>query len=381
MKGEEFEMLIGKFLRDGMSDKEKSHFFSLIVSDDNFKRRYVESICDWINNYKDLPGDCEQRQRAYKRVLSSISSNNNLKKPAGSSSRRGGFYIHRTKSLRKSGFFRIASMVACVLLFLTLGYLAGIKNIQEDKNQKAVIEDSIETLRIGEPVAVPLKTELVVPRGSRASVILADGTKVWINADSRLSYTSDYPSGNRNVYLEGEAYFEVVRVEDKISKRNYLPFTVHTKNISIVAKGTAFNVDSYTDNVKTTLTAGSVTVSSENGETKVLKPNQSVEYISNSANFSQVEKVNTELYTSWKDERWIIRSMSLDEFASKLEKRYDVVIIFEDQSIKEKRITGTLSNETIEQIMMALKTSIYIDYCFNKNQITLKSSKNKILTN
>ncbi|MEN6619567.1 MAG: FecR family protein [Rikenellaceae bacterium] len=346
-----FELLADRFLNGLITEDEKKDLFLLINSDEKLKNKYLLLAKRWVNKYKESVNEKVLRERAYKKVLNEIEGKS------------------RKKLIFKT--LKVSAVAASIVLALTIGYIA--ENRPEiDYHSELNVKDSVVKYQPQDSTFKDLKTEVVVPRGSRVKIVLADGSKAWINADSKLSYNNNFSTNNRDLYLNGEAYFEV-------AKGQSVPFKVFTKNICITAIGTAFNVESYTNHVKTTLANGSVIISSKSGETKTLQPNQSIEYISDSIGFSSVKNVQTELYTSWKDTRWIIRSMSMEEFASKLEKKFDVIIMFEDPLIKEKRITGTLSNETIEQIMQALKSSICVDYSFNKNQITLKNYKTNIL--
>lgn len=352
MNVKNFKSLADRFLDGLITEDEKKELFLLINSDEKLESKYLLLAKSWINKYNEDVNEKASRENAHKKILSKINC----------------------KSHKKLIFkiLRVSAVAASIILALTIGYFAGNRPETEYRAELST-PDTIVKYKPQDSTSKYRKTEVVVPRGSRVKITLTDGSTAWINADSKLSYNNDFSKNNRDLYLNGEAYFEV-------AKGRSLPFKVYTRNICITATGTAFNVESYTNNVKTTLANGSLIISSKSGDTKTLRPNQSIEYISDSIGFGSVKNVQAQLYTSWKDSRWIIRSMSMEEFASKLEKRYNVIIIFEDQSIKGKRITGTLSNETIEQIMQALKSSICVDYSFNKNQITLKNYKTNILS-
>jgi ferric-dicitrate binding protein FerR (iron transport regulator) len=114
--------------------------------------------------------------------------------------------------------------------------------------------------------------ELVVPYGSKSILTLPDGTKLWVNSGSKLSYQSDFAKSNRNIYLEGEAYFEV-------AKNKKLPFIVHTGNVHIRALGTAFNVKAYPEEkkIETTLVHGLLKIDKKGlKEPIILNPKQKV---------------------------------------------------------------------------------------------------------
>ena len=239
--------------------------------------------------------------------------------------------------------------------------------------------------------------EVSVPLGSRTNITLPDGTNVWLNAGSSLSYRSDFGIRNRSVSLIGEAYFNVQAGVGSV-------FTVNTRDLDIKVFGTQFNVKSYPDEdiTETTLVSGLVEVSiTEPGiraEPLRLKPNQRIVY-SRSKNEVLVETKDTDIsgrvpakvrpdavaqaslsvssvadtdeYTSWKDGRLIIRSESLENLRPKLERFFNVNITFLDDSIKSLKYSGTLEEVTIEEVMRAIARASNIQFTIDKNHITL----------
>lgn len=239
------------------------------------------------------------------------------------------------------------------------------------------------------------------PFGSRAMTILPDGTKVWLNAGSNLKYSTNYNSHTRIVKLEGEGFFDVITNPKK-------PFIVETKGVSIKAYGTAFNVKAYKEEkeVITTLVRGKVYIEGNDKQNKhfalQMKPRQSVTVLidnhnlqniqsnkqidnnfnseknieaDNSSEFNgskiKIDSVKTELYTSWKDNRWLFRFERLEDLARKLERRYDVEIVFKDEAIKNYTFNGSLYDESIDQVFEAIKLIAPINYSINHKKITL----------
>jgi ferric-dicitrate binding protein FerR (iron transport regulator) len=180
-------------------------------------------------------------------------------------------------------------------------------------------------------------SEIVIPKGQRGQIILPDGTKVWINADSRLRYPVQFNVHSREVYLEGEAFFEVAHNKHK-------PFFVHTTSIDIKVLGTHFNVMSYPDDskVETTVAEGCVSVSGKllshsagtapQKELKLL-PNKKATFIKDKGAFD-LKKVDAQNYTSWKDGNLCFREESLMDIAKKLERHFDVEITLKRPELK-----------------------------------------------
>jgi len=203
--------------------------------------------------------------------------------------------------------------------------------------------------------------------------------------------------------LEGEAYFAV-------AKNREIPFVVHTSGINITALGTAFNVKAYDDDdiIETTLEEGSVKIESISKTGKVsapliLKPKQKAVFnktrVTQTADKSVQETVkptekaivqtnpeilevdsvaDTKPFTSWKDSRWIFRHEKLEDLVRKLERRYDVEINFKDNSLKTYSFSGSLYDESIEQVFEAIKMIAPIEYKIDHKKIEIYTNENLI---
>ena len=233
--------------------------------------------------------------------------------------------------------------------------------------------------------------EIVTPLGSRTTINLSDGSEVILNAGSKLRYPRNFSRKNREVYLEGEAFFNIHK--DAANK-----FLVITPYMNIKVYGTRFNIKAYaTDRtVETTLVEGRISVIPKapgKGTRKkeiVLMPNQRlILYKKSGAGKNEVKKVkpeakkgglqvpkmiiskkvDPEYFTSWKDGRLIIKSERLDQLAVKLERRYDVHIHFRNEEVKAYRFTGIIENETVEQVFDAIKTASKINYKIKERDI------------
>jgi len=239
---------------------------------------------------------------------------------------------------------------------------------------------------------------ICVPMGSMSNITLPDGSTVWLNAGSKLTYSADFGRRDRVVSLEeGEGFFDV-------TYNNNVPFFVNVGELKIRVLGTKFNVKSYPEEkvIETTLVQGMVEVNSVVGEIKdksvVLEPNQKLTYIrkegsmeitsvkkmkkevasqtetQKTAPFRITRNINPEVYTSWKDGKLIFEGESLVCLAPKLERFYNVNISFQDESMKELKFTGTLEEVTIEEVLKAMERTSPICYEINKNQVLLKKS-------
>ncbi len=209
----------------------------------------------------------------------------------------------------------------------------------------------------------------IAPKGSVSEVILPDGTVIFLNSGSEIKYDCDMEANSREVFLTGEAWFDV-------QKSTEIPFIVHTSYYDVRVMGTEFNVKAYVedDEVVTTLEEGSICVQS----TKKLKLKQDVvlipgeQLVYNKREKSlRVGEVKPKLYTSWKDNKLIFVNMSLGELATLLERKYGVEIRIEDPRILNFHYDGTIQNETIIEVLDILQKTLPVDYVINNQCIVV----------
>lgn len=213
---------------------------------------------------------------------------------------------------------------------------------------------------------------ITVPKGSKVSVYLPDSSKVWLNAGSTLRYPASFDGKSREVWLDGEAYFEV----DANPKRQ---FFVHTSELDVVVTGTSFNMHAYSEDcsVETTLLSGVATVCKANDGTKLtsLVPNRRIIYNKKSTAF-ELQTTDAHLSASWIKGEFHFKNERLERIALKLERYYDLKIIIQDTSIKECRFTGTfLLSEPYSKILKVIELYTKATCCVQGNQVTIKKKQ------
>lgn len=238
--------------------------------------------------------------------------------------------------------------------------------------------------------------------GSKSKIQLPDGSMVWLNAGSKLTYTKDFGKKNREVVLTGEAFFDVTKNPEK-------PFLIQTNSINIKVLGTAFNVKAYPEDkqTETSLIRGNIEVTIKNrpNDKIFLSPSEKLVVenivaiennkkikVQNSAsrptikeNFSiaplvpklSINKLkyspvdSTVAETQWINNRLVFRDESFTELAIRLERWYDVMIEINDAALEEARLNGIFQSETIVQALEALKISVPFSYDQKGNKITI----------
>jgi transmembrane sensor len=191
---------------------------------------------------------------------------------------------------------------------------------------------------------------LSTPTGGQYNIVLADGTKVFLNAVSSIKYPTQFNGDQRIVELEGEAYFEVAKNKSK-------PFLVKSANQTIEVLGTHFNVHAYNNEavVKTTLLEGSVAVSSRN-QKAILKPGQQSS-VSESSNKIAVKEVDTEAAIAWKNGRFKFDNADLKSVMKQLERWYGIKVEYRGDVSDVRFNGGTFRNKNLSEVLKVLELS------------------------
>ena len=265
----------------------------------------------------------------------------------------------------------------------------------------ALISGSIFYMRSKQELLSRQWHTITTPLGAKTKIVLPDSSGIWLNAGSSIQYSNDFGNKSREIHLSGEAFFDVVKNPDAL-------FLVKTSELTIKSYGTAFNVKSYPDEgtIETTLIEGSIGVTRTTFDDRkkdevLLEPNQRVVYYrkNNSLEAPQAPSaaaetalpstqeqgqqkttyliskgIDTREYTSWKDGTIFISGETLEKLAVKLERKYDVNIHFESDALKSLRFTGSLENETVEQVIHAIGIAAQIDYEVEDRDIWFKET-------
>jgi len=218
--------------------------------------------------------------------------------------------------------------------------------------------------------------EIHIPKGGKpGDILLADGTQIQLNVAGTLRYPTSFSGADREVFLEGEARFDVAKDENK-------PFIVHLQNQTIKVYGTSFNVEAYGDESvhKVTLLSGSISLKTLDNEGKsisqiYLKPGQQANFDIASGMVS-VEAVDTLAFNHLNQGEYKFKDEALANIVRRIEKYYDVNIHVADE-LKDIRYTGTLSfNQHIDHVMSIINYDLHFKYRRNENTIFIEKSSN-----
>ncbi|EFK57637.1 FecR family protein [Sphingobacterium spiritivorum] len=209
---------------------------------------------------------------------------------------------------------------------------------------------------------------IATPRAGQYQVILEDGTRIWLNADSKVRYPSRFSGDERRIFVEGEVYLEVAHNQKRKK------FVVETDRQIIQVLGTKFNVRTYHDAAfqATTLLEGAVNIESKKTNfVSRLYPGQQAR--TDMSGNNQIVKVDAEDYAAWTEELIVLNNLNLDEVIKELERWYDVNFDPVPAALGRKKVFGSLKrNLPLRDVLKALESSYDIHFTVNERRIGIK---------
>lgn len=310
---------------------------------------------------------------------------------------------HSNQSIRRKKYISIAKMVsvAALLIFiLSIGYIyqynqksdikefANLMNTlpatQAETNEVTLIISGEKQIPLAENAKVSYSSEgsvsvntqkidiaetekeeynqIIVPKGKRSQIILADGSKVWINSGTKVIYPRRFTGKTREIFIDGQVYLDVIPNKDK-------PFIVNTSGFEVKVLGTSFCVSTYKQliNAEVVLVEGCVEVKDENNTKINIIPDQLVSI--GKQGIIGKENINAKVYTSWVDGILIMQGEKLETLLPKLELYYGVTISY-DAVIKDELIYGKLDlQDSFIDVLNSIITAIPVQYT-QKNENT-----------
>jgi transmembrane sensor len=239
----------------------------------------------------------------------------------------------------------IAAIAACVAIFVTLF-------LERTDIYHSFTHDSLVTVN--------------APAEQKMEITLSDGSSVWINAGSELKYPKAFNGKTREVYLSGEAYFDIKHSASK-------SFIVHTGKIITTVLGTAFNINApnTSEKVIITVTSGKVSVSNQKQLIAFLTPNQQITYNTKGDTHTE-EVVDVSEAIAWQQSDMHFEDITFQEAAKTLEQRFKLKILFANDKIKNCRFSGTaLKGNNIDQILRVLCAFNKASYRYSTNNIII----------
>ncbi|WPP49198.1 FecR family protein [Catalinimonas niigatensis] len=229
---------------------------------------------------------------------------------------------------------------------------------------------SVYLLIVQQPKATTYQTAY----GETRTISLPDGSSVILNANSSIQLLDDFEE-QREVWLKGEAFFEIEEVESK-DKSGYIKFTVHTDRLDVEVLGTSFNVQDWQEKTQIVLASGKVRLRSSSNQELTMEPGELAEVTKDQQSI-QKKIVNPEIYSAWTENRLFCNETPLHEVASTIAHRFGKEVIFQEESLKNVAITGTLPLQNLTLLSDVLQESLTIKIHINEDKLLISKSKEK----
>ncbi len=361
-KNSEFKGLLDKF-QAGSCSQEELRWLEKMFLDDKISESIKNAMLDEIPDFRAQGSGVDTD---YDRLFKSIQKVISEQKPT------------RPMANLRFNLVRIAAIV--VVAFLLGGTLSYFLLRNESK-------------------ATISFCEVTAPLGSTSEIVLPDNSRVWLNAGSKIRYSTTFNQNDRLLYLEGEGYF-------KVAKNTKLPFIVDAYGFEVKAIGTEFNVKAYKDDatIETTMVEGKVTLlhATENMIAGVyLTPNQKATFYKKKESLTievikKIEakkeglnyipesrliitpRIDPRSIISWKEERLIIERERLDDLMELLGRKYNIKFEFKSDDIKRFRFSGILEDETLQQVMDVIRISSPIDYAIEGKTVIIERNDKRV---
>jgi len=245
-----------------------------------------------------------------------------------------------------------------------------------DKSGKEVVKKEQNVLRYdekGKNSSAPKQNVLTVPYGKKFGLVLSDGTQVFLNSGTKLSYPTSFSEDKpRNVYLDGEAYFSVQKDENR-------PFTVITEQLNTQVYGTEFNVSYYQNELKPTvvLVEGKVGVyrpAQEGKKSEVMISPGEIAYLEKNA--IKVSETNVDKHIAWIEGKLLFVDDNFSMIVNELERHFNVEIENTVANLEDKKFTASFEKESLEQILKVFQAYTPFSYKQDGRKITISTEKN-----
>ena len=306
----------------------------LNASEEN--RKYFSDMQEvWIAASDETDDSSFNKDKAYQLFL----------KQTGATTQQG---INKRKAFQLRPWMYAAAMIIVVFICGTIAFQSG----------KRVLRNQLTQITVE------------APYGSKTKLYLPDGTLVWLNAGSKMSYAQDFGINERSLNLSGEAYFEVTRNEE-------IPFKVHTEELDVKVLGTKFNFRNYKDDLeaKVCLLEGKVALNTRQKET-ILHPDQQALLDKKTGKLS-VSDTKAAYSAEWTNDRLYFDEILLSDIIKELERSYDVKITVADDTLNTIRFYGNFRKreQSIQEIMNVLSSTDKMTYTINGKNIVITLPK------
>ena len=343
--------IIIRYLDGSATSDDRQNLLLWLKESDKNLNEFMEIKELWLSCNMCLTGESETNW-AWLRLLSRI--DNRQESGADRQAMSGRDSVADKSAMFRKGIRKWMQAAAIALVLLGTGWWIANRNTAQSSEKEVVV-----------------RNQLITAKGSKGRFVLPDSSIVWLNSDSKLSYNETFDGKQRLVHLEGEGYFEV-------AKDIRRPFIVQTGHLTVEAIGTAFDISDYDfwENNHVVLLNGSVQITSSAlaGKT-ALSPDQIFTY--EVGGKAEVRKTNARLHVEWIKNRLIFDNDRLTDILICLEGWYNVKFVCPEAFARKTRISFTVRDETINEILKALSLVVPVHYAIEENTVKITPKKIK----
>lgn len=326
MKEEQIWDIISKHLSGECNKEEETEFREWLDKNSENKTTFLELMKIWEDSAKVKPDFEPDTESALIKVLTNINESDN----------------------KKNNIRRLTTYSRRIAAVLLLGVVITYAYFQLSENNPAQFAQEF------------------LSTSDKNEMVLEDGTRIFLNSNSKIKYPKKFKKNKREIYLDGEAYFEVSKDADK-------PFIIHTQTTTTEVLGTSFNLKAYKNDksVSIIVKEGKVSFSSEKSNNKVILIKDDLGLI-NKKDGIVLKKKNDDInYLSWKTGILYFEKSPLKEVIKVLSNHYQKDFEIKDKELEEKKLTATYNNKSIKELLEIIKHTFEIDYRIEDKKIVL----------
>lgn len=350
MDQERFWVLLSRRFAGEANPSEDRELDLIMESDPEYRARF-----DALHHYWERKGrpSAEDAENAFRKTLAKIKEGGSIK----SESLSAPVIDIRREEKPGVGLGTWLMRVVAVLLFGVVGYF-----LYQERQQQPLLG----SLHLEEKQNA---------KGAQSKITLADGSTVWLNASSKLQFPSDFSGQSREVYLTGEAFFDV-------AKDSLKPFVIHLKGSRIRVLGTSFNVKAYEEDgvVETSVVTGKVAFIPKKGggaarstDTLLLTSNVKAIYSTRTGEVRK-EQTNSQIDKAWTESKLVFRATRLEEVGKALERAYGKRVKFANQDLKHCRLTASFENSSLEEVLYLLSRTRHYRYTISGREVLIEGT-------
>jgi ferric-dicitrate binding protein FerR (iron transport regulator) len=325
-----------RIIRDEVSTEEREYFEQWLTESDANKEEYAETLLVWEQMGKANIPQIPDRELQWQKISGKITEKEQKKfffKPV---------HINREK-IHSENIEIWITRIAAVILLAVVAVLLKNSMSPNQKPAPVVITKSNIPSKI-------IKYELVAGKGERITLPLSDGSVVYLNSDTKIVYPKQFEADYREVEVTGEAYFIV-------SPDKHRPFTVKTGQITTLVTGTEFNVVNRNNKVEVVVASGKIKVFSKNSG-KVVEVQKGQKVFASAGQLRNAFNANLDYELAWRDNKLAFSNTRLSEIMDEIERNYNVNVVFKNDSLKSRTLTGVLEGKSLDQVLSLINLTL-----------------------